>query len=45
MIPGVDGVTQECVAGILELRAADPQQRAMLDAYLSEIEFAPSRRR
>ena len=29
----------EVVANVLELRAALPQQRAMLEAYLSEIEF------
>ncbi len=44
MIAEVDVATQERLAGILELRAADPQQRAMLDAYLSEIEFAESAR-
>ena len=43
-IAEVDVATQERLAGILELRAADPQQRAMLDAYLSEIEFGPSAR-
>ena len=30
---------QERIAGILELRAADPQQQAMLRTYLSDIEF------
>jgi ubiquinone/menaquinone biosynthesis C-methylase UbiE len=44
VIAEVDVATQERLAGILELRAADPQQRAMLDAYLSEIEFGPSAR-
>ena len=44
MISDVDVATQERLAAILELRAADPQQRAMLDAYLSEIEFGPSAR-
>ena len=34
-----DPTVQEQLAKILELRAADPQQRAMLEAYLSEIEF------
>src|SRR4051794_18241155 len=29
----------EVIANVLELRAALPQQRAMLEAYLSEIEF------
>jgi hypothetical protein len=36
-IAEIDVATQEHVAGILELRAADPQQRAMLNSYLSEI--------
>lgn len=44
MIAEVDVATQERLAGILELRAADPQQRAIRDAYLSEITFAPSAR-
>jgi len=43
-IAEVEPALQECLAGILELRAADPQQRAMLDAYLSEIAF-PARAR
>jgi ubiquinone/menaquinone biosynthesis C-methylase UbiE len=30
---------QARLAGVLELRAADPQQRAMLEAYLSEIQL------
>src|SRR5262245_53822696 len=30
---------QARLAGVLELRAADPQQRAMLNAYLSEIQL------
>ena len=38
-ITEVDPAIQERLAGILELRAADPQQRAMLNSYLSEIEF------
>lgn len=38
-IADVDVATQERLAGILELRAADRQQRAMLDSYLSEIRF------
>jgi ubiquinone/menaquinone biosynthesis C-methylase UbiE len=36
-IASADPATQERLAGILELRAADPQQRAMLESYLSEI--------
>jgi SAM-dependent methyltransferase len=38
-ITDVDPAIQERLAGILEMRAADPQQRAMLDSYLSEIDF------
>ena len=44
MIAEVEIATQGRLADILELRAADPQQRAMLDAYLSDVEFAPSAR-
>jgi hypothetical protein len=40
-IADVDVEMQERLAGILELRAADPQQQMMLDSYLSEIEFPP----
>jgi SAM-dependent methyltransferase len=40
----VDIAPQERLAAILELRAADPQQRAMLDSYLSEVEFPPAAR-
>jgi SAM-dependent methyltransferase len=36
-IAEADRETQERLAGILELRAADPQQRAMVDAYLAEL--------
>ena len=43
-IADVDVEMQERLAGILELRAADPQQRAMLDSYLSKIEFPPDAR-
>jgi ubiquinone/menaquinone biosynthesis C-methylase UbiE len=38
-IAEIDVATQERLAGILELRAADPQQRAMLTSYLAEIEL------
>ena len=34
-----DPQLQERLAGVLELRAADPQQRAMLDSYLADISF------
>lgn len=44
MIAEVDVATQERLAGILELRAADPHQRAIRDAYLAEIAFASSAR-
>jgi ubiquinone/menaquinone biosynthesis C-methylase UbiE len=43
-IADVDRATQERLAAILELRAADPQQRAMLESYLSEIAFPPDAR-
>jgi len=43
-IADADVATQERLAGILELRASDGQQRAMLDSYLSEIDF-PARAR
>jgi SAM-dependent methyltransferase len=43
-ITDVDVATQERLAAILELRAADPQQRAMLDSYLSEVGFPPAAR-
>ena len=36
-IAQADEALQTRLAGVLELRAADPQQRAMLHAYLSEI--------
>ena len=36
-ISKADDAVQARLAGVLELRAADPQQRAMLNAYLSEI--------
>jgi SAM-dependent methyltransferase len=34
-----DQALQERLADVLEMRAADPRQRTMLDTYLSEIEF------
>jgi ubiquinone/menaquinone biosynthesis C-methylase UbiE len=43
-ITDIDVEMQERLADILELRAADPQQRAMLDTYLAEIEFRPGSR-
>jgi ubiquinone/menaquinone biosynthesis C-methylase UbiE len=38
-IAQADEALQARLAGVLELRAADPQQRAMLNAYLSEIQL------
>ena len=38
-ISEVDHTTQERLADVLEMRAADPRQREMLEAYLSEIDF------
>ena len=38
-IAEADEGLQVRLADVLELRAADPQQRAMLDAYLSEIQL------
>ena len=35
----VDQSVQERLADILEMRAADPRQREMLESYLSEIVF------
>jgi ubiquinone/menaquinone biosynthesis C-methylase UbiE len=43
-ITDLDVATQERLADILEMRAADRQQRAMLDSYLSDIEFPPGAR-
>lgn len=38
-ISQADRAIQERLAGVLELRAADPQQQAMLRTYLADIEF------
>ena len=38
-IAQADEALQARLAVVLELRAADPQQRAMIDAYLSELEL------
>jgi ubiquinone/menaquinone biosynthesis C-methylase UbiE len=38
-IEKIDPKIQEHLANILEMRASDPQQQAMLQSYLSEIEF------
>lgn len=44
VITEVESAVVERIAEILELRAADPQQRSMLDAYLSQIPFPPGAR-
>ena len=38
-IAQADTGMQARLADVLELRAADPQQRAMLNAYLSELQL------
>jgi len=38
-IADADSVLQQRLSDVLELRASDPQQRAMLRAYLSEIDL------
>ena len=43
-IAEVDQPTQERLADILELRAADPQQQAIVESYLSRIEFPTTAR-
>src|SRR4029450_1938035 len=43
-IAELDTATQERLAGILELRAADRQQRAMLESVLSEVRFPSAAR-
>ncbi|MDP8922924.1 MAG: methyltransferase domain-containing protein [Chloroflexota bacterium] len=43
-IAEADMATQERLAAGLELRAADPQQRAMLRAYLADVHFGPASR-
>lgn len=43
-IGDADLATQGRLAAVLELRAADPQQRAILDSYLAEVQFRPSAR-
>jgi trans-aconitate methyltransferase len=40
-IDEVEPEIQESLADVIEMRAADPRQRAMLHAYLSEIDFPP----
>jgi ubiquinone/menaquinone biosynthesis C-methylase UbiE len=43
-ITEADGEVLQSLAGILELRAADPQQQAMREQYFSYIELPPSAR-
>jgi ubiquinone/menaquinone biosynthesis C-methylase UbiE len=39
-----DEAVQEQLAGVLELRAADPQQIAMRESYLAQVHFVPGAR-
>src|SRR5262245_34824513 len=43
-IAAADAALQERLATVLELRASEPQQQAMLDAYLSEVRLPDSAR-
>ena len=43
-IGGADRATQERLAAVLELRAADRQQRAMVSEYIRHLEVAPGMR-
>src|SRR5262245_60544215 len=43
-IADADLSLQQRLSNVLELRAADPQQRAMLHAYLAEIDVPPNAR-
>jgi cyclopropane fatty-acyl-phospholipid synthase-like methyltransferase len=43
-IADADEEVQARIASILELRAADPQQRAMVDSYLSRVQLGSSAR-
>jgi ubiquinone/menaquinone biosynthesis C-methylase UbiE len=43
-IAEAEQATQERLADVLELRAADPQQRLMLESYTEELEPAPGSR-
>jgi ubiquinone/menaquinone biosynthesis C-methylase UbiE len=43
-ITEADAETQQRLADVIELRAADPRHRAMLHAYLSDIDFPPGTR-
>ncbi len=43
-IGDADRAVQERLAAVLELRAADPQQRAIVDDYLRDVEIRPTAR-
>jgi ubiquinone/menaquinone biosynthesis C-methylase UbiE len=43
-ITEADDATQELMADVLELRAADPQQRVMLETYIAGVELEPGSR-
>ncbi len=43
-IAEADPTVVEWIAGALEIRAADPQQEAMRDAYLADVPFPPDAR-
>ena len=43
-INAADASTQERLAEVLELRAADPDQRAMLEHYTADLDLAPQAR-
>ena len=43
-ITEADGAVVEQLAGVLELRAADPEQQAMRDAYLADVDLAAGAR-
>src|ERR1700737_990100 len=43
-ITDADTATQARLADVIELRAADPQQRAMLERYTAELDLAPESR-
>ena len=43
-IASAETAVVERIASVLEVRAADPQQRRMLDAYLAEIDFPENAR-
>lgn len=44
IITEIDPAIVQNIADVLEIRAADPAQRQILDAYLAEIDFPPAAR-